>query len=195
MTTVTFLHGIRTEPTSPVKGLVSYLEAAGFDVRYPDYGYEMELETRLINPMIVGAILPYIGAGDLLVGHSNGCALCYDLLNAGAPAVGAVFINGALETNFVVPPQLKWCDVYWNSGDEVTELAKAGAEIGIVASDWGELGHAGYSGTDLRVTNIDCGSTPGLPAVWGHSDFFTPAKLSQWGPYLAHRIRAATASP
>lgn len=187
---VYLIHGIRTEPTSPVKGLISYLLAGGFEVRYPEYGYELALETRIVNPMIVGTLLPCIEPGDLLIGHSNGCAISYELMKKGAPAVGAVFINGALETDIVRPGTCQWIDIYCNSGDEVTEAAKWGAKVGLVDSVWGELGHSGYSGNDPEIRTINGDHTPGEPMLYGHSDLFTPAKLSAWGPLIVQKIKA-----
>lgn len=183
-----FIHGIHTEPSSQVKGLLAYLMDAHFEVAYPDYGYELALETRLVNSMIEGALLPYIAPGDILIGHSNGCAVAYHLMLLGAPAKGAVFINGALQTNIVRAGTCEWLDVYFNAGDQVTEAAKIGQELGWVDSVWGDLGHSGYAGKDSKITNFDCGKTPDMPAVSGHSDFFTPSKLAKWGPFLADRL-------
>lgn len=185
---VHLIHGIHTEPNSPVKELIPYLVKEGFDVRYPEYGYELAVETRLLNPMIEGILLPYIEEGDILIGHSNGCALAYHLMQQGAPAVGAVFINGALETSIVRPGTCKWIDVYCNSGDTVTELAKWGAHYGLADNVWGELGHLGYIGKDPKIQTLHCDTTSGEPVVMGHSDLFTHAKLISWGPFLSKRI-------
>ena len=185
-----FIHGIRTEPTSPVKGLVPYLVAAGLEVTYPDYGFELAIETRVVNAMIEGTLLHYIKPGDILIGHSNGCAIAYHLLLLGAPAAGAVFINGALETSIIRPgAQCGFIDVYWNPGDTVTEIAKLGAQLGIYDSMWGELGHSGYQGKDPNITSFNCGATTSMPVVSGHSDFFTPNNLKVWGPFLANRLK------
>lgn len=189
-TRVHLFHGIRSTPASPVKGLIPYLTAQGWDVRYVEYGYELALETRFINPMLVGAVFPYIEAGDLAVGHSNGCALIYELMKRGAPFTGAAFINGALEQDIARVGQVGWIDCYWNPHDEITEAAKIGAELGIVDRDYGHLGGAGYLGGDDQISNINCGATQSMPAVSGHSDFFTPGKLAAWGPYLVDRIHA-----
>jgi hypothetical protein len=185
-----FLHGIRTGARTEVKGLIPYLMGAGFDVAYPDYGYELELETRFVNPMIVGSILPYIKPGDILVGHSNGCALILDLLDAGAPATRLALINPALETCPVFPERIIAVDVYFNPGDTITEAAAIAERLGWVDHVWGEMGHAGYQGSDPRVENINCGQQTLLPSVHGHSDIFTPDKLKDWGPYIAHRLAA-----
>lgn len=195
VTTVHLVHGIHTEPDSRVKGLIPYLKAAGFDVKYPEYGYELAVETRYLNPIIEGVMQPYVESGDIFVGHSNGCAITYHLMQMGAPVIGAVFINGALERTLRRPGNCSFIDVYYNPGDEITEVAKIGAEFGIFDEDWGELGHSGYDGTDGLIENFNCGATAGMPIVSGHSDFFTPEKLAEWGPFLTKRLVALTASP
>lgn len=169
---------------------MAYLVAAGLEVTYPDYGYELAIETRIINGMIEGTLLHYIKPGDILIGHSNGCAIAYHLLLMGAPACGAVFINGALETSIIRPgAQCGFIDVYWNPGDDVTEIARVGQELGIYDELWGELGHTGYTGKDPNISNFNCGATKGMPIVSGHSDFFTPTKLAAWGAFLADRLK------
>lgn len=191
MRTCHLIHGIRTEPNSPVKGLIPYLEDAGFSVRYPDYGFEWALETGFVNTMLEGALLPYIEPGDVVVGHSNGCALAYHLMQLGAPIKGAAFINGALEQKIVRPgTHVEFIDVYFNPGDQITEVAKYANEFHIVDSLWGELGHGGYVGNDPRIGSFNCGNTVSMPVVSGHSDFFTPVNLDVWGPFLANRLIA-----
>jgi hypothetical protein len=182
--TIHLIHGIHTEGVSPVEGLIPYL--IPFDVRYPDYGYILGLETRIVNPLIIGALLPYIGHGDIIIGHSNGCAIAYSLINSGAPIAGAIFINAALQQNFIC--RAPWIDVYYNAGDDITEAAKLGAELGIDDPVWGACGHGGYIGNDPRVTNYNCGASAGMPVVSGHSDFFT--KLHDWGPFLFKNLEA-----
>jgi hypothetical protein len=188
---INLVHGIHTVVGDPVvEGLIPYLQAAGFEVIYPDYGWIAGLETRIANPLIVRSILPYLAPGDLWIGHSNGCAIGYDLMHLSAPIAGAVFINGALEPPLLRPAQVRWIDVYFNAGDDITEAAQIAEHLGLVDPVWGELGHSGYRGTDDRIVNIDCGKTAGMPVVSGHSDFFTPAKIASWGPYLVKRIQA-----
>lgn len=184
------IHGIHTEPTSPVKALIPYLKAAGFEVAYPEYGYELALETRIVNPMLIGTLLPYIAPGDVLIGHSNGCAIAYALMQLGAPVSGAVLINGALETTIVRPGTCQWIDVYYNAGDDLTIAARIAADIGIVAPIWGELGHSGYAGNDPEICDFNCGASQAMPVVSGHSDLFTPSKLGAWGPFLVGRLEA-----
>lgn len=182
------IHGIHTQGESPVEGLIPLL--APLAIKYPDYGYILGVETRIVNPIIVGALKAYIEPGDILIGHSNGAAVAYDLMRSGAPISGMVLINAAVEQTIVRQAPCKWIDVYFNSGDKITEAAKLGQELGITDPIWGEMGHAGYKGSDPAITNFDCGATPGMPLVCGHSDFFTPSKIEKWGEFLAERLRA-----
>jgi hypothetical protein len=181
------LHGIHTDGPSWIEGFIEYLVPLA--VSYPDYTWIAALETRVVNPIIVGCLKPYIAPGDVLICHSNGCAIGYDIMNAGAKMAGAVFINAALERNIVRPAGVGWIDVYFNNGDDITEAAMCAQRLGLVDKVWGEMGHAGYSGTDPKITSIDCGATPGEPFVSGHSDLGTPSKFAWWGPLIANRIK------
>jgi hypothetical protein len=184
--TIHVIHGIHTEGVSPVEGLIPYL--VPYAVKYPDYGYILGIETRIVNPIVIGSLLPYIAKDDIIIGHSNGCAIAYSLVNSGAPVAGLIFINAALQQDIIC--RVPWIDVYYNAGDDITEAAKLGAELGIDDPVWGAMGHGGYLGNDKRVTNYNCAATTGLPVVCGHSDFFTPSKLAAWGPFLAKNLQA-----
>jgi hypothetical protein len=159
----------------------------GFDIRDPDYGYILGIESRRINPIVVGCLMPFVEPDDILICHSNGCAIAYDLMRLQA-VKGAAFIDAALEQNITRPAGCDWIDCYYNPDDTVTEAAKLGAALGLTDLCWGEMGHAGYSGSDSAIMNINCGATDGMPIVRGHSDFFTAGNLAWWGPYLAKRI-------
>jgi len=187
---VHLVHGIHTAGQGvPIYRLLGHLVGAGFEVRYPDYGWIAAVETRVLNPVIVDVLAAYIDEGDYLVGHSNGCAIIYDLLTRHEVKVGGVaFVNAALERTITRPAWCPWIDVYFNAGDEITEAAKIAADVGIVDPAWGEMGHAGYEGPDPCITSIDCGATLGMPQVSGHSTFFLPEYLTAWGPYLAKRL-------
>lgn len=189
------IHGIRTAPgKSNVPKLIPYLELVD-EVVYPDYGFIEAIETRRVNPIICGTMTPYIKPNDVLVGHSNGCAVILDMLEAGVKAHGIVFINGALKQDFVLPACVKYCSVYFNVGDDITEVARFAENLPVspVDTNWGSLGHGGYIGFDPRVANINCGAVAtapaGLPLVNGHSDIFSDINLPKWGPYIAGRIK------
>jgi len=157
------------------------------DFRFPDYGFIYGVETRAMNPVIVGTLEPYVAPDDVIIAHSNGCAIAYDLMNRGVAVAGAIFINAALRSDIGLPPKCPWIDVYSNKGDVITEAAKIGAELGLTDAVWGEMGHTGYSGTNPNIQNIYCDSTPDMPVLSGHSDFGTPEKFAKWGPFALAR--------
>ena len=185
---VHIVHGILDSVgTSGLLRLIPYLKAAGFMVCSPDYGLITAAETRLANPIIVRTLAPYIEPGDVYVGHSNGCAIGYDLVQAGAPFAGLVLINAALRQDITLPAAM-WADVYYNQDDDATVAAVLAAQLGLVDPVWGEMGHGGYLGVHPKVCNINCSKPPqGLPVVSGHSDIFN--KLDQWGPFIVRRIQ------
>lgn len=191
------VHGIHTTQTNAtVPGLVPYLQQPVYEVAHPNYGYILAAETRRINPTIVSMLAPYIESGDVLVGHSNGCAIIYamldTLINAGKCPRGLVLINGALDRKITLPAEIEWCDVYYNAGDTITEVAQIASWLGTAPRTWGEIGHAGYDGADPRIKNFDCGNTPDMPKVNGHSDLFTPSNLPAWGKFIGERIASLT---
>lgn len=180
--------------------LEPFLKAAGFEVKVPDYGLITAVETRIANPLISRTMAPYIEPGDLYIGHSNGCAIGYDLIQGfGAPFAGLVLINGALRRDISLPAGM-WADVYYNAGDEATVAAVASARLGLSDPVWGDMGHAGYLGDNPAVTSIDAGKsspalavlhgTQDLPAVSGHSAIFEPGRVEHWAPYIVARVKA-----
>lgn len=173
---------------SCVEGLIPYLTQVGLEVTYVDYGFVLGLETKLSNPLVWRTMHPFIEDGDILIGHSNGAAISYDLMNAGAKVKGCVFINGALDPRITRAVGVEFIDVYYNPGDTITEVAQLAAQLGWTDPVWGQMGHVGYWGTDKAITSINCGATPNMPVVSGHSDFFTPTNLQAWGPFLAKRL-------
>lgn len=210
---VHLVHGIMDPVgTSGLLKLAPYLRAAGFDVRVPDYGLITACETRIVNPIIVRCLAPYLEPGDLYIGHSNGCAIGYDLVGQGFRPAGMVLINAALERRITLPAGT-WADVYFNAGDDATVAAVVAARLGLSDRVWGEMGHAGYDGADPAITNIDAGKaspvlaikegTQDLPACSGHSAIFEPGRVEKWAPFIVGRIvahvkatrAAAAASP
>lgn len=183
------VHGIMDSVgKSGLLKLVPYFRKAGYDVRIPDYGLITACESKIVNPIIWRTMRPYIDDGDVYVGHSNGCAIGYDLVLDGWKPAGMVLIDAALEREIVLPAST-WADVYFNEGDDATVAAVVAADLGLVQSIWGEMGHAGYQGSNALVANIDCARTADMPAVSGHSAIFDDGRVELWAPYIVERVR------
>jgi pimeloyl-ACP methyl ester carboxylesterase len=192
---VVLIPGIHTEAVSCVERLIPFLTQAGFTTIFDDYGFILGLETKLANPLVWRSVLPFIEPETVIVGHSNGAAIGYDLMNAGAKVKGCVFINGALDPRITRAVGVDFIDVYYNPGDEITEVAELAERLDITDPIWGQMGHAGYWGSDPLITSINCGATPGMPVVDGHSAFFEPDNIKAWGPFLAQRLTKAVSGP
>lgn len=189
-----FVHGI-LDPvgTAGLLKLVPYFQEAGFDCRIPDYGLITAVETRVANPIIVRTLRPYIEPGDVYIGHSNGCAIAYDLVRGeSARPAGLVLINAALERDIRLPAPM-WADVYYNSGDEATVAAVAAARLGLSDPVWGDMGHSGaLHDPEGCIISVDCGAPPreGLSVISGHSDIFTDGKVEAWARFILERVQA-----
>lgn len=189
---IVLIHGVqyRQKDRENLLKLAVAFRAAGFCIVLPTYGYIPAFVIGLfswLDNRIADSMSAFIYEGDILLGHSNGGTLTY-LISKRAKIGGAILVNPALDP--ALCPDAPFTQVYYNSGDWVSSLA------GMVPFNiWGNMGSAGYLGSDPRVTNIDCGTPPdGLPPLAGHSDIFNPAKIRPWARYMAQRCLNALSS-
>jgi hypothetical protein len=190
--TIHALHGIHTRPDSRrLLDMCPYIaEGAGVPVVYHEYGDIWAVQTRLKNPGIARRLLPHIKPGDVLLGHSNGNAIWIRALLEGAPAIGMVMLNAALEPAIDIPQQLLWVHSYWNPRDEATPLTEVPLVRRVFFDPlWGDMGRVGYTGTDWRVgINENCGTSKSLPCLAGHGAIIDPANYETWGVEIGRRI-------
>lgn len=190
-------HGIHTSPHSRrLFDMRNYIEAgAEMPVVYHEYGNIYGVQTRWVNPGIAERLGAEVGYGDILVGHSNGCAIWKRALDLGVPASGFVCLNAALKDDIGVPIQLRWMHVYYNRHDEIVPLTNFPV-LRKIAFDplWGDMGRDGYTGKDPRVAQWDCGARDDdLPDLEGHSSIIDPKNSKAWGVYIGHQIKLAAA--
>lgn len=178
--------------TAGILKIAPSLQAAGFEVFVPDYGLITAIEARIWNPNAVRLLRPFMQPGDIWVGHSNGCAIGYELLITGSKFGGMVLFNPALDPKLHFPDGV-WVDVYCNAGDDATVAAQAGKDIGLLDPVWGEMGHSGYEGDNPMVMTVHADRTPSMPVVNGHSDIFSPRCWPTWDPYSIARIKMRSA--
>lgn len=179
MPTVHIIHGIHvTEPAQSVGRLRFYFELLGYPVVVHDYGHIFAFQARCKNKDISKKIGKSVKPGDIVVGHSNGCAIIHRMAKDGVQFRGAVLINAALDRDAQIENGCEWVHVYHNKGDGWVALSRL-----LFWHPWGAMGRDGYKGNDKRVTNFDC-----YPDVDGHSDIFT--KLDRWGKIIASNVLA-----
>lgn len=172
---VHFIHGIRVrDPKQNIGRLLPYFEARGYETQLHDYGWRW-VTARWYNDEVVAEIAPHIGAGDVVVGHSNGGCIAWLLAEAGVKYRGAVLINPALDRKARFAPQIDWINVYYNEGDSAVALSRL-----LLFHPWGAMGREGPSYESRRVLKRDC--APFL----GHSVVIEQA--THFGPMLADDV-------
>ena len=194
---VHLLHGIHTSKNS--RRLLSMREdieaGSGIETVYHEYGDIWAINTWWKNPIIAKRFLPLVKPGDVLVGHSNGCAIGMRMLRLGAPAVGLVCLNGALLDNIPVPEQLRFMHVYYNSGDTVVGLTRTPVVRLSFDPLWGTMGRTGYVGEDKKVWKLDCGTRDdAMPDLGGHSSIIDQPHSHAWGRFVGAQIKGALRS-
>lgn len=141
------------------------------------------LSVRFGNAKRARRLAAIIRPGDLLIGHSNGCALIDQatwLLASSrgwaAPDVAAMYLNPALDVDAPLAPQVKGAWIFHTASDKIVGLASR-----LWKSRWGSMGRDGYrpgptEDYDERYSNLSY-EHHGIESP-GHSGVFThPAGL------------------
>jgi pimeloyl-ACP methyl ester carboxylesterase len=181
---VVIIHGVkfRKKDKDNLRRLATGFRAAGFCVTIPSYGYLHPVIAGLvvrIDRRIADTMAGFIRSDDILVGHSNGATITH-MITEQVRVRGCVLINPALDSQLT--PNADFVHVYHNRGDWLTRLSAL-----IPHHPWGCMGAAGYTGASARVTNFDQNTTPGVPALDGHSAVFERGNIRPWSRFMADR--------
>lgn len=165
-----------------------YFEAAGFRVKQPPYGWVGLLGLRYANAKVTPVIAEMIEPDDIVVGHSNGCAIAAAALDLGAPFSQMVLINPALDRDhpFSITKELRAIHVWHSPSDSPVKWAKL-----LPGHAWGDMGAVGYEGRRdprVRCYNKETGFHISSSA---HSDVFLPGKLEFFAPKIVEAVLAA----
>jgi hypothetical protein len=181
---IILVHGIRSsEGRSNVRKLVPALQAEGLETTVFEYGFIRFFTARWLNSSLAKRLAAIARPGDIVVAHSNGCAIAHRASEReNADFGGVVFIQPALDPERTT--RAPWVDVYFNAGDHVTWFAKL-----LPWHTWGEMGSVGYTGPGSNHTNFDTGNFPLMPKCDGHLDIFSAEKVSAWSKFIARRIK------
>lgn len=155
------------------------IEVVEFDTKWKRGLIRDLLSVRFGNAKRARRLAKMIRPGDLLIGHSNGCALI-DLATwqladmVTPPKVAAIYLNPALDSDSDLAPQVKECLVFYTATDKTVGLARR-----LIASRWGAMGRDGYQAHELddadeRYINIKYENHGIMRA--GHSGVFSDPK-------------------
>jgi len=166
--------------------LAAALERLGFPVICPSYGHVWSpWKTRHTSRRVAKQWSNFVKPTDVLIGHSNGARVAWEMTYyTGDKVTRVFFINAALDHDLVPGPSVARCFIFYNGADKATRLARL-----IPLSDWGDMGRVGYRadnggwGPDQRMENHEIGV--------GHSPFRDPAVASTYAVTIAtllHRL-------
>lgn len=147
------IHGFneRGEGKDTVGRMRNGLERMGHEVKLIRYGWMHRVRVRLCNTCLAKAIASMVKPGSHVIAFSNGAAITYKAIKAGAPFDRVFLVNPALNAKLAIP-RVRSVHVFYSPSDPWTKIARY-----IPASIWGHQGATGYSGPDEegRYTQVD----------------------------------------
>lgn len=153
------------------------LRDVGYEPVQLDYGWTGLVGVRLCNGKLARWLARLSRPGDVVLAHSNGCAVAAKAVDYGAELSGLVFLNPALDRDWAPGPAVQWWHVYYNARDPWTAAARW-----LPWHPWGAMGHDGPSSEDTRLMAVDTGER----GAWGHSPVLED--FASWGPEVVGRI-------
>lgn len=167
--------------------LAPFLKAKGHIVIEQDYGWVGLLGLRFRNRSVVEKAAEQIRSGDVIIAHSNGCLIAWELANMGLPIRAVICIQPALRRDSLWPMTAKVLCLH-NDGDIPVRLSRIWGRFVSVANPfrdrhgWGAAGSHGFTSRQPNVENWNTGK--GIAPVRGHSTIFQHEALEYWGPQI-----------
>ena len=120
-----------------------HYEAEGFEVVEFNTGWRFLSGIRFGHKKRARQLARIIRAGDILVGHSDGCNIingaCWILAGRGATPLACIYYNPALDADTPLAPQVKGCLVFHTSRDWAVRFASW-----LWFHPWGRMGATGH---------------------------------------------------
>lgn len=192
--TVHLVHGFNVADygSATVGKLAPFFEERGFSVRVHGYRWTWLFTLRARNQRVAKALAEVVEPGDVLVGHSNGCAIIDQCLSRYAwrrgHGFGIIYINPALPREQPMPSGSDWLHVYSAKSDEPvvwgSRLRRWTSWLPWSSHPWGAMGAYGYVGDDPRVTQTYMDDRVEGRGI-GHSGVFEEPHLSLFGEEMA----------
>lgn len=194
---VHLIHGFNVSDggAGSVGNLRDYLDRRGIDYVLHDYGWVGPFLLRLRNRKTVEELMHQIQDGDVLVGHSNGCAVCWKLIEAGAKPSAVVTIQPALRRDTLWPSHVKVLNL-WNPSDYAVRAGRLWSDLVSILTPgrhyWGAAGHYGYTSNQPHVEQWCTTDEKFTVPTGGHSDALRHPHVGYWGPRITRWIDQVT---
>lgn len=184
-----FFHGFNVSDggSNSVDKLAPWFAMGGCEIVEHDYGWVGLLRLRRRNARTIQGAYPAIGQGDVLIAHSNGCLICWELVEAGAPVSAVICVQPALRRDTTWRDDVRVLCLY-NPRDRIVSMGRMWSRFMSVANPfrdrhgWGAAGRHGFTADQANVDNWNTATGP-VPAV-GHSGLFQTRPLLHWAPKI-----------
>lgn len=183
MSRVILIHGwnVRDFGKKSVGPLVKPLESLGHEVVLAKYGFVMSpWSTSLASRKMAKYISTKVQPGDVVIGHSNGARVAYELSYYAPLVRKMIWLNPALDADIVPAKSVQSCLVVHSKRDLATRFARW-----LPGSVWGPMGRNGYGPREFDAWGYD-DRMINFPHSGGHSDYGINPKW--WAATLNHFI-------
>ncbi len=189
------IHGfnVRDGGKGSVDRLTAYLEKP---VRNCDYGWTNLITLRCVNARTVNRMARLVKPGDVLIGHSNGALIAWEIAQRVQGLAGVAVINAAMRRDTLWPKGLPVLCLH-NSTDWVVQLGLMWSRLVSAGGylhphGWGAAGRYGFTTGQPMVSNWDTAMDYWKHPVKGHSGMFqTPEDARYWGTLINAWTQAA----
>ncbi len=182
---VHLIHGFNVwKPERTVGKLAPYFLSAGLPTNMVNYLWTGLYLARKRNSRVAARLCKVVRPDDIVVGHSNGCAIIKLALDLGMVCQRAILIHPALPVSVTFPERVARIDVWHDASDVPVKWAAILSSLipdsWFAARPWGAAGAYGINTRDARIHNHN-ESACGFPDL-GHSGLFRWDVLPLLGP-------------
>lgn len=172
---VKLVHGFNVfdDGENTIDRLVEPLEGKGYEVDSTgeDYGWTGLLLVYLFNGKRASHLVDNYKEGEIVIAHSNGCAITARAIDKGLPVKHVIFIHPALDDKWepLKDSTVERIDVYYSERDVATKAADFLERLPGVL--WGNMGTIGPTAINKVFVRHD--------DEWKHSEGFSvqPSKF------------------
>lgn len=187
---VILIHGfnVKDDGKATTGMLKTRLEERGYEVFDYQYGYLELLMVRFRMNFIAKMLKIISNPGDMIIAHSNGCAITATAMEQGASFGNVVFIHPALDAKWEIPfsYSANKITVLYSEHDNTTRMAKWMRRLSPLSwfgkrHIWGAMGTYGAKSWDKRFENINDN--------FRHSEIFNDDNLDDgWMDIIVHAL-------
>lgn len=199
MARVHLIHGfnVRDGGEGSIGKLRPFFEDKGYEVILHDYGWVFLFLLRFKSKIAIERISIAVEDGDILVGHSHGCLICWGITQKGVKPGAVVCIQPSMRRDTLWPHDVPVLCLY-NKRDWIVALGRMWGRFTSVLRPWrdrhgwGSAGRHGFTSKQKLVLSIEsCQDWGSFSACW-HSGIFKKPPILFWAQRIVAWVMRMT---